>query len=129
MVRVRDARQYRYVLRTLLMRRDDYLVHLETTQGHDQSRLSQTDMALFASLPEQFWMVEFSLPALYTGNRSKLGEVLISSQGTPDRPALVQALRVPSLILVREGEGLRPFDCDLKAHSPIFRPADHDNEW
>jgi hypothetical protein len=37
--------------------------------------MSDANIKLSDGMPDWFWMVEFSLPALFTGNRSKLGEV------------------------------------------------------
>lgn len=119
-----------FVLRPVLMQRDAYIAHIAAAEGHDGSRLSPADLVRFANLPDQFWMVEFSLPALYTGNRSKLGELLISSQGQAgDFTTGFHALRAPSLIVQREGDKLETYDCDLLSHSAIFRAAPHDNEW
>lgn len=122
--------QWPYVLRTILISKVHYLAHLKSAVGHDKTRLAETDLKLFAHLPDQFWMVEYSLPALFTGNRSKLGEVLISCAGATDKPEdLVLALRAPSLILAREEGGFEPYTSGLEAHSEIYRPTPHDNEW
>jgi len=121
---------HRFVLRPVLMKRTAYLAHLAEAEGHDNSKLSGADLALFSGLPDQFWMVEFSLPALYTGNRSKLGEVLISSQGgAGDFRTGFHAMRAPSLIVRREGDKLETYDSRLLSHSAVFRAAPHDNEW
>lgn len=122
--------EHRFVLRPVLMKRAAYLEHLASAEGHDHTKLSTADLERFAALPDQFWMVEFSLPALYTGNRSKLGEVLISSQGkVGDFLTGFHAMRLPSLIVLREGDLLETYDSGLVSHSPIFRAAPHDNEW
>lgn len=123
--------QYRYVLRTILVGRENYCAHLMESLGHDQSKLSADDITLTDGLPDQFWMVEYSLPALYTGNRTKLGEVLIATTGDMAKPTeLVLALRVPSLFLVQDGTtGLKPYDCGLTSHSPVYRKDLHVHEW
>ncbi len=122
--------EHRFVLRPVLMKREAYLAHVASAEGHDRSKLAPADLTHFANLPDQFWMVEFSLPALYTGNRSKLGEVLISSQGEAgDFLTGFHAMRAPSLIVMREGDKLETYESGLLSHSPIFRAAPHDNEW
>jgi hypothetical protein len=37
---------------------------------------------LQASLPDQFWMTEVTVPNLYTGNKRKIVDILTPAQGT-----------------------------------------------
>ncbi len=125
--------QHTYVLRAVLLERQAYIDHLSQSQCHDGSRTSATDVQLLATLPEYFWMVEFSLPALYTGNRSKLGEVLI----VPNRPAppfgpndLILAIRGPAMMVTKDPQGnFALYGFGLTAHSPVFRPNSPRYEW
>ena len=90
--------QLRYVLRAILIRRDEYLDHLRAGRAHDGTSLTAEQIALLENLPDWFWMVEVSLPQLYTGNRSKLGEVLISALEEPNPQDLrtsLLAMRTP----------------------------------
>ena len=55
-------------------------------------------------MDETFWMVEFSLPPLYTGNQSKLGEVLISASVLSGDADSVLEIRLPgSMLSVMDG--------------------------
>lgn len=128
-----STKQKSFVLRTLLVRKDQYLDHLRMTRAHDLTQMTPDDIASLQSLPTEFWMVEFSLPALFTGNRSKLGEVIISTSGAK-RGALssdrILALRLPSLLVLRDADDsftLR--ETGLLSHSPLFQYKDHDHQW
>jgi hypothetical protein len=77
-------------------------------------------------------MVEFSLPSLFTGNRSKLGEVIVRSDfnGAQKPLDLVEAIRLPSIFAIKNATG--GFDIHqigLKAHSPFYTSRMHGNEW
>lgn len=115
------------VLRPLLVARDRYLAHLKAARGHDGSSMSEEELAQLDSLPDHFWMVEFSLPSLFTGNHSKLGEVLIAAQADAERELseqpLVFGIRVSGWMLRREGldRKLTRRKTGLTAHSPIMR--------
>jgi hypothetical protein len=124
-----------YVLRNILLTRDEYVEHLRTAEGHDGSRMQAAELSRLASLPERFWMVEFTFPALLTGNRSKLGEVLVSAEASGSPPKVWEdtfALRVPGfLFLVSDPAqpALKEYSSGLTAHSPIFRYGQHDHVW
>ncbi len=122
-----------FVLRTLLVQRDRYKEHLTTMRGHDDTQVSAQQVDLVDSLPERFWMVEFSLPPLFTGNHSKLGEVLISCDiFDPKQPlASVLAARLPSLFVMNDAStgAFVNHPLDLLSHSPILRLRDHQHKW
>ncbi|OSJ11238.1 hypothetical protein BST63_33255 [Bradyrhizobium canariense] len=121
-----------YVLRPILISRDGYKAHLLASIGHDQTKAMPGELDVADGLPDWFWMVEFSLPALFTGNRSKLGEVLIRSEvaGAKAPVDLVEAVRLPSLLATRNAPG--GFDVHrigLQSHSPYYTSRMHGNEW
>jgi hypothetical protein len=94
--------------------------------------MSDANIKLSDGLPDWFWMVEFSLPALFTGNRSKLGEVIIRTDvgGAKLNIDLVEAIRIPNLYIAKDGAGQFALNAvDLKAHSPSFVHRPHGNEW
>ena len=121
-----------YVLRTLLVSKANYLAHISGACGHDGGRYSQADIDHFAFLPEFFWMVEFSLPALYTGNNSKLGEILLDANkvADPKKPeTLFLGMRMPSLILTAEDGSAALHESAFKTHCPIFSVMQHPVIW
>lgn len=123
-----------YVLRTLLVERDRYLNHLVNAPGHDSSCVREHELAPFrASLPDEFWMTEFSLPSLYAGNKTKLGELLVASTGEAGQgevtPTLL-AMRFPSGMFVLEDELRgRFYGSECRSHIPLIRNFKHGNEW
>ncbi len=126
-------KQLRYVLRTILIERERYLEHLRDSRCHDSTVLSDEEVSLLADLPEMFWMVELSLPQLYAGNRSKLGDVLIDALNAPasdDLSTSLLALRVPSGLVKRANDGtMRWHPLSMRAHSPIFQHRAHTHVW
>lgn len=124
--------QWHYVLRPILISRDAYKAHLLASIGHDQTKVLPGEIDAAGQLPDWFWMVEFSLPALFTGNRSKLGEVIIRSEvgGRALNLDLVEALRLPSIFAVRNTAGAFDiYNISLMSHSPYFTSRMHGNEW
>lgn len=121
-----------FVLRTLLVQKSDYLTHLADSCCHDGSKINAGALALLAQLPDRFWMTEFSLPSLYTGNRSKLGEVICEAMRPVDVADLqrsVLAIRVPEHLLLRDGSSWLSHPCSLAAHSPLIHGANTGWEW
>lgn len=124
--------QWTYVMRSILISRQGYQDHLRSSVGHDESSLKPEEITLTDNLPDWFWMVEYSLPSLFTGNRSKLGEVFVSTDMAHGIPPLrlIQGIRLPSLFVVKDGAGqFVPRATSLKAHSPYYTARQHDNEW
>lgn len=117
-------RQWTYVLRPLLVKRDAYLQHLRALKGHDGTVMKDGEFGPLQGLPDYFWLVEFSLPSLFTGNRSKLGEVLVDAITPLDKAnptELVLGLRIPEVLLMKGADGqYHPTDSSLHSHSSIY---------
>jgi hypothetical protein len=121
------------VMRPILISRDIYLQHLKTLTTHDGSAISAQELSLFGNLPDWFWMVEFSLPALFTGNRSKLGELVIDSRttGTGRQPfELLRLVRLPSLLFVRDAiNNLSRHTSGVTSHASFYEYRPHSHQW
>lgn len=73
------------VFRTVLLSRQQYVKHSEALHDWSNGRLTQRQQTLLRDgLPPRFWMVEVSLPNLFTANKRKLGELLFDVR-TPRR--------------------------------------------
>lgn len=124
---------WKYVLRTVLVTREDYIAHLASARAHDESAASAEELAVLSSLPDRVWMVEYSLPSLFTGNRAKLGEVLLMAD--PVDPSEYEdvfvGLRLPTLFVVRDAQSQEMVQsgCSLSAHSPLYRRTTCGVEW
>lgn len=124
-----------FVTRPVLVSRDEYLAHIQGVRAHDGSRAHAADAALMSALPELFWMVEFTLADLLTGNRSKLGEVLVDANWSEeiegDRRNLIAAIRLPGLLLLKEASAsemtLHPFS--IASHCEMYMRRPHDHQW
>lgn len=128
-----NSSKWKYILRTLLVRKDQYLDHIKKLVGHDNSKMAKTDMALLNTLPDLFWIAEFSLPGLFTGNRSKLGEVILDAKIEYDPKnfqGAVVGVRAPGLLLlIDKKQAVTSHVIGLKSHSAMFRQRYHEHEW
>jgi hypothetical protein len=119
-----------FVLRAILMKNTQYIGHLKMTSGHDGTGIDDETISKLSWLPEYFWMVEFSLPPLYTGNRSKLGEVIISaSDARAHKSGEVLSIRLPGLIVSSQGKRFLGIQSSLQSHSSIYECRQFDNHW
>jgi hypothetical protein len=125
--------QHKYILRTILMTKQSYIDHIQNGVAHDGSKAAPQEITMLQSLPDWFWMVEFSLPPLFTGNRSKLGEVLLDVDMLPgliDFRELVAAVRLPELWIWRVSPGnIQGMQGGISAHLGIFQHRGHDHVW
>ncbi len=124
-----------FVTRPVLISRDAYIEHLRGAAGHDGSKATASELRILKQLPSRFWMVEYTLADLLTGNRAKLGEVLILTEWSAaiegDRRNLVMAIRLPGLMLQRPGsaEGLDPHRFSIASHCEMYMHKPHDHQW
>ncbi|NQT84329.1 hypothetical protein HQ563_14990 [bacterium] len=118
------------VFRTMLISKREYIDHILESEDWDGNSLSEDYVRpLEERLPDHAWMVEVSIPNLYTANRSKLGEILVDVDA-PD-PNLKKDLsrcwvggRLPGvLFLPPEAVGAppEPVSTPVVAHVPIYR--------
>ena len=123
-----------FVLRPIVVSRTQYVEHLQRLRGHDGSVLDGDVYASIDALPERFWMVEFSFAALFTGNHSKLGEVLLATTMSDEpllRQRLTLAIRVPETMYFRraDGDGFDPVTTGLDSHAKMWGIKDSANVW
>lgn len=124
------------VLRTTVISRNDYRHHLEQLDGMARRKslaaAHERNTAIddfIESLPEDVWMCEISLPQLYLGNRTKLGEVLVAT-GVRDPDHSFLGSRLPSQLLWRDEQGdffVAPIGIDF--HAPLLETIEHKNRW
>jgi hypothetical protein len=119
------------VLRTLAMRKEHYLAWLRNAKDHKGRRAeitAATRKVLEHRLPERFWMVEFSLPRLFTANKGKLGEMLLPLEAAELKgvEAPTDTVRLPEPYVFRFVNRLNAYDhgvhqLDFATHTPLFR--------
>lgn len=121
---------WRYVMRSLLVSRASYQEHLSAISDHDGEKFKEHEIRLTDPLPDWFWMVEFSLPSLFTGNRTKLGEMFISAVDDGNGVANVIGCRFPGLMIMVDAGGTQTATkLGVTAHVPYFVAKHHGNEW
>jgi len=113
------------VLRTLLIKKENYLKHLEEIRAWDGASLEADMVQKFRDyLPPIFWMIEASAPELFNSSRRKFGEVLLPCDKPLSKPlnaSMLLATRLPGLVYFRPGQlqiEIRP--TQLKGHTPLF---------
>ncbi|MEX2581192.1 MAG: hypothetical protein WD342_19195 [Verrucomicrobiales bacterium] len=69
------------VLRTIHLSKADYISHLSKLRGWDDTERFPSELVeqTMAELPPTFWLIELSVPELFSANKRKLGEMLIRS--------------------------------------------------
>ena len=74
----------RAILRPVLVTGRQYADHLGKVRDWDRSRLKPRLTSVFDTVSEDaFWMVELSVPELFSANRRKVGEILLRSDVDP----------------------------------------------
>lgn len=69
------------VVRPILIDVDDYLGHLTNISDWRGARIGKTYIRILKQIlgPRKLWMIELSVPQLFSANRRKIAEVLISA--------------------------------------------------
>lgn len=117
------------LLRTLLLNRENYIEHLSKLEDHKKQTVSEDILYLVKYLPEKFWMIEFTLPNLYTANKSKLGEATFYiDQDENDLNKLLISFRGPESFIIRVDNNKqkdKPFiiinNEKISSHCPLYR--------
>jgi hypothetical protein len=118
------------VLRTALVRKEDYIAHLQSLRSRDGLALEPALVQKFQNhLPETFWMVEASAPELFATSRRKFGEILLSAQLSVPKPlnlSLLLAARVPGLVMIRQQNNVPIDQTHLQGHTGLFNVQRHE---
>jgi hypothetical protein len=117
------------ILRTSLVTGSEYCLHLAAVRGWDRSKRipGWVVKVLLPVANDPFWMVEVSIPELFSANRRKVGEILIRADVEPtlqrDAGSFLLA-RLPGCFAV-----LAPSDSPANATAPShaffsYQPVD-----
>ena len=73
------------ILRPILVKGTDYVSHLSRIRDWERNSINASALnAIRAALNDDFvWLIELSVPELFSANRRKLGEVLLSTDHAP----------------------------------------------
>jgi len=123
------ARNSRLVLRPLLVERERYCEHLRAVTSWDGGTVEAGLVDVLArQLPMRFWLVELSVPELYSANRRKIAEVLLRSDTPPKRKREMGSFilaRLPGDFVLHESGGAknpkyRFLDCGCHGHVELL---------
>jgi len=78
------AAEHLLVLRPILIEAAEYSEHLDRVSDWDGKRIYKKHIRDLALIPPQkLWMIELSVPELFSANRRKVGEVLVYAEVPP----------------------------------------------
>lgn len=109
------------VCRTLLQKKEHYQRFIRA----NNLILSENQETCLAELPDYVWVSEISLPNVYTGNKHKLGDVVIRVNATPDEYKMGKSLAfawVPGFVLLGYEREIEAWGID--SHVPLIRNAE-----
>ena len=109
------------VARPLLIRKPDYVKHLKGMSDWEGNTENKTLIDQIETiLPDCFWMVELSLPELYSANYSKVGELILTVESAGNQIDF-SMLRIPGHYALKAHDGaLHPILSELKSHVPLY---------
>lgn len=73
-------------------------------------------------MPEHIWVSEITLPHLYTGNKHKLGDVIIDANATDEEHSTVESFQLawfPGFIYFGSDHQILPWG--VRTHVPLIR--------
>lgn len=123
------------VIRPVLISGRAYVQHLRQMRGWDMGKVITNEEILnflesrFGD--ETFWMVELSIPELFSANKRKLGEVILYADSTStdqDFSNLCMA-RLPGYFVIDQGGGaanpsLKFYESGINCHVSLYRTTE-----
>jgi hypothetical protein len=97
---------------------------LDHIRNHNTKITSQQNKYL-SDLPRYVWVSEVSLPNIFTGNKHKLGDVVMRANATPQQHINGESLALawfPGFIQLGHQLNLKE-DWSIETHIPIARPS------
>ncbi len=110
------------VFRTVLQENDAYRRYMEDLIQKGIIRATNAQRAYLSSLPKYLWITEVSIPHLYSGNKAKLGEVVVdasASQKDIESGQCVFMAWFPGFLRHRSKQRSELFGVDT--HVPLIR--------
>jgi hypothetical protein len=109
------------VLRTFVVEKAVYAQHLASLRDKENFEIDEASRVRFlATLPERFWLIEFSAPELFPASRRKFGDIIVAPDAGAARNRSVLAARLPGFLLYREGAEWRSRRTKLVGHTAIL---------
>ncbi|MBN2530813.1 MAG: hypothetical protein JXR76_30780 [Deltaproteobacteria bacterium] len=114
------------VFRAVAIARDNYISHLSVLDDWDNfAEDRRIPSTLAGVLPEHLWMVEFSVPDLFSANYRKLGELLFDGSVPANQLSTMNPFvlaRLPGTYFIpRDGNEFMLIPSTIQNHTPLFR--------
>lgn len=110
------------VSRTLLQTKASYRQYIDGLVQNGQITLTPEIEQRLDNMPEHVWVSEITLPHLYTGNKRKLGDVIIRANATDEEHSTGKSFELawfPGFIYF--GSDHQIFPWDVRTHVPLIR--------
>ena len=109
------------------MKRDNYQGHLNHCDFEGTEFSQEEKNEIIKDLPQAFWLIEVTLPDLYSANKSKLLDILYKSDAENNlgEENWIQ-IRFPGFLKKRIREGFIPLR--VTSHYPLFRHEQNHEE-
>ena len=107
------------VCRTLLLTKEIYLNFIRT----HNDRITEEQEKYLDALPKYVWVSEISLPDIFTGNKHKLGDVVMRANATREEYERDESLAFawfPGFVPLGHQLNLKE-DWAIETHIPLFR--------
>ena len=114
--------KYNIVCRTILQTSQQYRQFIEK----QDTSLTAEQRETIDNLPEYLWVSEITLPNLYTGNKHKLGDVVINAGAAPEDHKEGRSLVLnwfPDIILLGPDLVAQPWG--ITSHVPLIRSTEN----
>lgn len=126
---LRDYKKSPIVTRNLFINYQEFALSLEDKDYENNYFSNHDKNNLLSDLPENFWLIEITLPDLYTANRSKIADVIyppdvdINEYGNIDNILYTwNKVRFPELILKNKlSQDIDTYNSSVSSHYPLLR--------
>ena len=110
------------VSRTLLQTKESYRQYIDGLVQDGHTTLTPEIEQRLDNMPEHIWVSEITLPHLYTGNKHKLGDVIIRANATDEEYLAGKSFELAWLPgFIHFGSDHRTFPWDIRTHVPLIR--------
>ncbi len=110
------------VSRTLLQTKESYRQYIDGLVQDGHTTLTSEIAQRLEDMPEHVWVSEITLPHLYTGNKHKLGDVIIRANATDEEYLAGKSFELAWLPgFIYFGSDNQTFPWDVRTHIPLIR--------
>ena len=110
------------VSRTLLQTKESYRQYIDDLVQRNQVILTPEIEQRLDDMPEHVWVSEITLPHLYTGNKHKLGDVIVRANATDEEYLAGKCFELAWLPgFIHFGSDHRTFPWNVRTHVPLIR--------